>query len=172
MQIVQTYPWTYVKKYFIYTHNNSVQVHITHHACTAFQLLIKTVGVLSLENRITCPHLWLGHQPQKCCGCWMAQHSAISSPHSCLLQRPSGFWQWCKYRLFWCVHYLLSLNWLRRVSLHMKQQLDAEWEGLLFGSTHPFVAGSAVGLQFAWHHSTLLSMLVSLNLLLIALDTL
>ena len=59
MQIYSTYvPLNiYVKKYFIYSHNNSVQVHVTHHACTAFQLLIKTVGVLSLENRITCPHV-------------------------------------------------------------------------------------------------------------------
>ena len=31
----------------------------------------------------------------------------------------------------------------------MKRELGAEWEAQLFGSTHPFVAGSAVGLQFA-----------------------
>ena len=31
----------------------------------------------------------------------------------------------------------------------MKRELGAEWEGRLFGSTCPFVVGSAVGLQSA-----------------------
>ena len=35
---------------------------------------------------------------------------------------------------------------LCRVSLHMKRRLAKNWEGLLFGSTHSFLAGSAVRL--------------------------
>ena len=61
-----------------------------------------------MGNRYVCLHFWQGRQPQKWCCCWVAQHSARPCPHSCLLQRPTGLWQWCKYTLYWWVSYLLS----------------------------------------------------------------
>ena len=35
-------------------------------------------------------------------------HSTVETPPSKLLQRPTGFWQWCKYTLYWRVWHLLS----------------------------------------------------------------
>ena len=132
-----------------------------------------TVGVLSTGNGYIRLHIRHSHQPQKWCYCWVAQHSDCPSPHSCQLrQGPTGLWQWRKYTLHSWVCHLLSLHQLCRVSLHMKRQLGSEWEGQLFGSIPPFVAGSAVGLQSAWHHSTLLSMPGSWHLLAIAKGTL
>ena len=128
---------------------------------------VTIVGVLLMGNRMHLHHLGSCHQPQKWRCCWVAQHRNQPSPRSCLLQRPTGLWQWCNYTLYWWDCYILSVHQLCRASLHMKQELGTEWEGLLFASIHPFVAGSTVGLQSVWLHSTLLSTPGSWHLLVV-----